>query len=247
MIATLIIQELRSFFNTPFYWTLTTKAAKEYISCRYLFQLTASRRGWHLAGTGPETVHSFQLTASRRGWHNAACIYSYFYFISTHSLTKRLTSDHQEHSELVHISTHSLTKRLTTSSRISLISFSFQLTASRRGWLLNPLYNDIHNRNFNSQPHEEADGAFSWEDAGHLYFNSQPHEEADCGAAAYCGTEYISTHSLTKRLTTQQLTTKLATPISTHSLTKRLTGICHVILKAQEHFNSQPHEEADKL
>ena len=78
------------------------------------------------------------------------------------------------------ISTHSLTKRLT-----------YDQSKHYHG-----------EKHFNSQPHEEAD---SWRTilSFHLwYFNSQPHEEADVlrrvGAVGF----YISTHSLTKRLTT---------------------------------------------
>ena len=122
----------------------------------------------------------------------------------------------------------------------------FQLTASRRGW---PAPQQL-------QPN-------------HSHFNSQPHEEADITLRMSTVLAFISTHSLTKRLTTQQLTTKLATPISTHSLTKRLTWagtvvrslihisthsltkrltILHVkFLMFCFYFNSQPHEEADRL
>ena len=55
------------------------------------------------------------------------------------------------------ISTHSLTRRLTVSS---------------------PLYLLII-RDFNSQPHEEADQSTGIKLARILHFNSQPHEEAD--------------------------------------------------------------------
>ena len=100
-----------------------------------------------------------------------------------------------------------------------------------------------------------------------IYFNSQPHEEADVDVIAVSGSRYISTHSLTKRLTKMQtrssddgyhfnsqpheeadhLDTQNATSmyISTHSLTKRLT-ISGIPCPIHEHFNSQPHEEADK-
>ena len=76
----------------------------------------------------------------------------------------------------------------------------FQLTASRRGWLRRvgqPLYR--------------------------VHFNSQPHEEADADLLAGTISTNISTHSLTKRLTTWNCTPHEAYIISTHSLTKRLT------------------------
>ena len=76
----------------------------------------------------------FQLTASRRGW--LVPIYA-----------TPVTID---------ISTHSLTKRLTTSSSLFVNVKIFQLTASRRGWRRIPM-RSRHSLHFNSQPHEEAD------------------------------------------------------------------------------------------
>ena len=120
---------------------------------------------------------------------------------------------------------------------------AFQLTASRRGWLDTFLLvrRIIY---FNSQPHEEADGpgtsdymTFSifqltasrrgWHATASFertqwYFNSQPHEEADNSSGPHYWITYISTHSLTKRLTDYR--------------PKRNNRL---------HFNSQPHEEAD--
>ena len=55
----------------------------------------------------------------------------------------------------------------------------------------------------------------------------------------------ISTHSLTKRLTTPIRSPDAPEYISTHSLTKRLTGRQGDIYLHYAHFNSQPHEEAD--
>ena len=191
-------------------------------------------------------MSAFQLTASRRGWprkwylimsfshfnsqpHEEAdtvppkTFLSVFHFnsqpheeadwftipllclacISTHSLTKRLTQ--QVHWDITRsrISTHSLTKRLTTSARsLSIVKLSFQLTASRRGW----------------QPLPEPSGKWF------LYFNSQPHEEADISPPIpFKHNSYISTHSLTKRLTTRLNLHVRFLYISTHSLTKRLT------------------------
>ena len=76
---------------------------------------------------------------------------------------------------------------------------------------------------FNSQPHEEADYLEWTHTALFSYFNSQPHEEADGiqNTASTCS--YISTHSLTKRLTLENIIAWL--------------NSCN--------FNSQPHEEAD--
>ena len=78
---------------------------------------------------------------------------------------------------------------------------------------------------FNSQPHKEADGKYSWRKGPLLHhFNSQPHKEADCGQA-FSGAmrKIISTHSLTRRLTAACWLFIVTTTISTHSLTRRLT------------------------
>ena len=187
---------------------------------------------------------AFQLTASRRGWLNSLSYGDIISHISTHSLTKRLTviwirnysmiphfnsQPHEEADNLIHsgcwqsiISTHSLTKRLTVIHGMPMTIPEFQLTASRRGWLLLFCFILLVNH-FNSQPHEEADQLGQYPSASLI----------------------ISTHSLTKRLTrlsfavfmftSFQLTASrrgwlfrpeylfLFLKISTHSLTKRLT------------------------
>ena len=58
-----------------------------------------------------------------------------------------------------------------------------------------------------------------------LYFNSQPHKEADGMWKRAEGAIYISTHSLTRRLTYMEKVGAIGIDISTHSLTRRLT--CH--------------------
>ena len=57
---------------------------------------------------------------------------------------------------------------------------------------------------------------------------------------------YISTHSLTRRLTSEvvlELCPRMV--ISTHSLTRRLTFFLCVYFQHIVNFNSQPHKEAD--
>ena len=146
--------------------------------------------------------------------------------ISTHSLTKRLTTTMPTKTNYhIGISTHSLTKRLTNIKDNFFHCSEFQLTASRRGWLPPPLFwcpfssisthsltkrltvplgiSLSDSKNFNSQPHEEADLTIILTSDCCNYFNSQPHEEAD-----------IFTITIWK---------------------------CYC------HFNSQTHEEADQL
>ena len=101
--------------------------------------------------------------------------------------------------------------------------FVFQLTASRKDWRPVLLHSSCRVSYFNSQPHEEADSFPGWPKHDLYYFNSQPHEEADVWFLVLWCNRIISTHSLTKRLTT--------------SLVWFRRGV--------RYFNSQPHEEAD--
>ena len=78
---------------------------------------------------------------------------------------------------------------------------------------------------FNSQPHKEADTKPEYSESPEMYFNSQPHKEAD-GKWEY---------------------SKLSENISTHSLTRRLTSLQMQPITVSVHFNSQPHKEADGL
>ena len=147
-----------------------------------IFQLTASRRGWQYSESVYLLLSVFQLTASRRGWritdtrqretwhfnsqpHEEAdsflLVCRKLRIISTHSLTKRLTSSCHVLFSSVYISTHSLTKRLTIPDSSGRNSSLFQLTASRRGWLVEAAA-VCSVSDFNSQPHEEADDAFGF-------------------------------------------------------------------------------------
>ena len=131
----------------------------EFIAVRlFVFQLTASRRGWHLGGSDSlvsgiyfnsqpheeaDLGNSLSLTFEsyfnsqpheEADWSEAEWVPDMG--ISTHSLTKRLTLPTALPASLRNISTHSLTKRLTTESHTQIDSATY----------------------FNSQPHEEADG-----------------------------------------------------------------------------------------
>ena len=58
---------------------------------------------------------------------------------------------------------------------------------------------------------------------------------------------FISTHSLTRRLTLFCICCNFSKFISTHSLTRRLTCKQATELAYLKHFNSQPHKEADPV
>ena len=77
-------------------------------------------------------------------------------------------------------------------------------------------------------------------------FNSQPHKEADVMAKSdLVASKFISTHSLTRRLTSRRSPGRGVCCISTHSLTRRLTSRIGASCTEARHFNSQPHKEAD--
>ena len=144
--------------------------------------------------------------------------------ISTHSLTRRLTTEILLILCILRISTHSLTRRLTR----------FPLCV-----LVSPGY-------FNSQPHKEADEKLRILAHAHLYFNSQPHKEADRLERKEVFIRYISTHSLTRRLTDLRM--------SGQTISKNFNSQPHKEADLPErlrcsdsiHFNSQPHKEADR-
>ena len=238
--------------------------------CTEWFQLTASRRGWHRCWPLWVLRYLFQLTASRRGWPHPLVLLS----VNTHYFNsqpheeadytsvvwtmKRNYFNSQPHEEADplcvnspswqrNISTHSLTKRLTkrvhytfdaiivfqlTASRrgwraaLSALQeiCSFQLTASRRGWRQIRHINLHLRRPFQLTASRRGWRGSTLRAAMELgNFNSQPHEEADSAAVIPNCSDFISTHSLTKRLTIWSGLILLCFHISTHSLTKRLT------------------------
>ena len=209
---------------------------------------------------------TFQLTASRRGWlerFEFRC--SYLHFNSQpHEEADERNRCTQRRNE---ISTHSLTKRLTTALLVGNDRIIFQLTASRRGWHFYFWCSDragkfqltasrrgwpYRPRNLKKlSPFQLTASRRGWQYRhsaaySHHHFNSQPHEEADKELNCIFSICSISTHSLTKRLTIPcgfslqfqsifQLTASRRgwqlflcesvriIFISTHSLTKRLT------------------------
>ena len=143
------------------------------------------------------------------------------------------------------ISTHILTKRMTLFAIAIVSSDIFQLTSSRRGWLIFFWFYLSIFFYFNSHPHEEDDSVRYNLKRHEVYFNSHPHEEDDCGRGGLDWDDVISTHILTKRMTQSyqllrylllfQLTSSRrgwqrtdkrrgsSQVISTHILTKRMT------------------------
>ena len=210
------------------------------------FQLTASQGGWPSYSCSKIFLQVFQLTASQGGWRVHEVRKTDCRSISTHSLTRRLTSCPEDNGLSKNISTHSLTRRLTDTavfdnlypiisthsltrrltirekSRKSLLEF--QLTASQGGWpnlllllTLILIFQLTASQGGWRQSQTEKHDC-------NVHFNSQPHKEADYLAHAVVHTpHWISTHSLTRRLTLSPLKSSLL----------------------YRYFNSQPHKEAD--
>ena len=124
----------------------------------------------------------------------------WYYDISTHILTKRMTMMYVTVSEsnvfqltssrrgwhdfhvtfidCISISTHILTKRMTQEAFGETVGVTFQLTSSRRGWL-----NWEENFQF-QQIFQLTSSRRGWRNDGRscawrIYFNSHPHEEDD--------------------------------------------------------------------
>ena len=102
----------------------------------------------------------------------------------------------------------------------SILNFNSQPHKEADGKIWTWLQNVI---NFNSQPHKEADFQNQILHLLSVYFNSQPHKEADYLLVNIIIHQFISTHSLTRRLTTIVFINNNRLCISTHSLTRRLT------------------------
>ena len=100
------------------------------------------------------------------------------------------------------ISTHSLTRRLTVPwSSPHLHSQHFNSQPHKEADLVLPWF-DKNLGHFNSQPHKEADNPAAPRNLHHEHFNSQPHKEADLQPVHLINrSSFISTHSLTRRLT----------------------------------------------
>ena len=187
------------------------------------FQLTASRRGWHSFLIILMQSQTFQLTASRRGWRiRLGCSYVLSYFNS---------QPHEEADELSgvlplrwhRISTHSLTKRLTMIWFKTARYHSFQLTASRRGW--RPL--TLMLKGF-------------W-----LFQLTASRRGWQLFLERHILHEWISTHSLTKRLTLLFLSDSSGKGNFNSQPHEEADPPARQPCNLRSYFNSQPHEEAD--
>ena len=98
----------------------------------------------------------------------------------------------------------------------------FQLTASQGGWQEKVVLSS-YELYFNSQPHKEADGIDRCMEERTLHFNSQPHKEADC---LWFWTSWNWQHFNSqphKEADRRRWRVDIQEDISTHSLTRRLT------------------------
>ena len=175
--------------TTPCFCWFLTRAISTHILTRrmttYLgdynsdmsFQLTSSRGGWH--GQVPRLLKDkvFQLTSSRGGWLRALLNRLIRKYFNSHPHEED-DNQHQCYNFSFHISTHILTRRMTAYSCSCGVSFIFQLTSSRGGWLQKGKEGD-EIEYFNSHPHEEDDTPVALSSSDNENFNSHPHEEDD--------------------------------------------------------------------
>ena len=131
---------------------------------------------------------------------------------------------------------------LVLSHALTSLDFNSQPHKEADQYLRKSVYKNSY---FNSQPHKEADAIRFFIKLKSGYFNSQPHKEADESKYAPLPEQFISTHSLTRRLTSNLVDFEDITSISTHSLTRRLTAASSFLRRRVMYFNSQPHKEAD--
>ena len=232
------------------------------------FQLTSSRRGWPGRCMAISNVLLFQLTSSRRGWRFHPFLRIYRNFISTHILTKRmtafivfgivsftfqLTSSRRGWPVCLEDLTEEQIFQLTSSRRgwpdprsLPVLTLSFQLTSSRRGWRPTICHQRWAINNFNSHPHEEDD-LQSVIPFGNVEIFQLTSSRRGWLAAIqeFSAKEFISTHILTKRMTSFSYSLFRLSTISTHILTKRMTVSNGTQGEKRKYFNSHPHEEDD--
>ena len=175
--------------------------------------------------------------------------------ISTHILTRRMTTHILSRCNITLISTHILTRRMTILSILPRYWWTFQLTSSRGGWRQR---REDSERN---DPFQLTSSRGGWRFLQtyfslRLHFNSHPHEEDDCHAVTISNsvsvfqltssrggwrgdgwvferTYNISTHILTRRMTTAVEILCLLQRISTHILTRRMTTALEILCLLQ--------------
>ena len=211
-----------------------------------VFQLTASQGGWRHALPLESFAAEFQLTASQGGWQPQP-------YPSNTDSTFQLTASQGGWLAL---------------DKLHNQAGTFQLTASQGGWPVLHGKEQTTTKNFNSQPHKEADCLASESEENVFVFQLTASQGGWQVLAPLMSVPVtISTHSLTRRLTYSLICFvvvvgdfnsqphKEADPmsshrhtwqaISTHSLTRRLTTRTVLRHYINSYFNSQPHKEAD--
>ena len=187
---------------------------------------------------------AFQLTASQGGWpHLAGWPLSVPYFNS---------QPHKEADKDVIVPSrpiwyfNSQPHKEADSCKLQMLGWQlyFNSQPHKEADITHILRRNAHTY-FNSQPHKEADNktredCVAWDvfqltasqggwpirtlmERRFTHFNSQPHKEADHQFTGMRRRIYISTHSLTRRLTQSYIVNMDEVSISTHSLTRRLT------------------------
>ena len=235
-----------------------------------IFQLTASQGGWRSNWpTGskgryfnsqphkeadkqfflaPNLTLPFQLTASQGGWLALMSKRVMAKDISTHSLTRRLTICPRGMVVWRNISTHSLTRRLTAIVRAQRIAYVISTHSLTRRLTCTGKCGRKRSRNFNSQPHKEAD-VWTGDSVRHkvLYFNSQPHKEADSQLSAQINEQVAFQLTASQGGWPTSRITLDTIPVFQLTASQGGWPVFFDILFPSIYFNSQPHKEADGI
>ena len=122
----------------------------------HIFQLTSSRRGWLYQGFHyKHHLYNFNSHPHEEDDHNKGGNLQALRYFNSHPHEEDDILDTVQNND-EKISTHILTKRMTYPIQHLPNQNSFQLTSSRRGWLLRRILPEYH-PHFNSHPHEEDD------------------------------------------------------------------------------------------
>ena len=187
----------------------------------------------------------FQLTSSRREWREHPT---------------------QQRSRVMHFNSHPHEEDDEADCSSGVAAIVFQLTSSRRGWLVREAF-IYYTSHFNSHPHEEDDNVHWWrccisEISTHILtkrmtlyfktlkvwyinFNSHPHEEDDDNILSY-DTDMLFQLTSSRRGWRGKKHT--VDKIQVFQLTSSRRGwlMTTLQLSLMLHFNSHPHEEDDR-
>ena len=230
------------------------------------FQLTSSRGGWPACSRAlfwprryfnshPHEEDDYQDTDPSVNWDISTHILTRrmtsisdsqptIRNISTHILTRRMTLPVLSESYSLYISTHILTRRMTLLQYYKENTLWFQLTSSQGGWRSRSKI--LIRRN----PFQLTSSQGGWlprrsRRLSVSYFNSHPHKEDDRTLQRNQQCIIISTHILTRRMTISTVKMQLNRQYFNSHPHKEDDQPQDTRTAEGVHFNSHPHKEDD--